>query len=375
VKIYLNQNVYEAALERITWLFREFPNVTVGFSGGKDSTVVFHLALEVARREGRLPLRVMFVDQEAEWQATIDQVRYVMTHPDVEPRWYQMPIRLFNATSATEHWLECWSAKDEARWMRERESFSIKENVYGTDRFHELFTSIPLFEYKNEPFCYLAGVRCEESPSRYVGLTHQATYKWATWGKVLTKKLQHFTFYPIYDWSYTDVWRAIHSNGWPYNAIYDLQYRYGVQVKDMRVSNVHHETAVHALFYMQEAEPETYERLTQRISGVDMAGKLGKDDFFIYDLPSMFASWREYRDYLLEKLINVEGWKTGFRKVFERHDRIYLKDVGEEKLCRLHLQSILTNDWECIKLSNWEKDPNRYAIRKRNRRKALANEH
>ena len=58
MNIYLNKNVYEAAKDRIRFVYREFKNVVVNFSGGKDSTVVLHLALEVAEETGRLPVNV-----------------------------------------------------------------------------------------------------------------------------------------------------------------------------------------------------------------------------------------------------------------------------------------------------------------------------
>lgn len=35
MKIYSNKTVYEAALDRIRFLFDEFPNIIVGVSGGK----------------------------------------------------------------------------------------------------------------------------------------------------------------------------------------------------------------------------------------------------------------------------------------------------------------------------------------------------
>jgi predicted phosphoadenosine phosphosulfate sulfurtransferase len=63
---YGNKTVYEMALERIEYIFDEFENVSVNFSGGKDSTVTLNLALTVAEKKGRLPLKVMFIDQEAE---------------------------------------------------------------------------------------------------------------------------------------------------------------------------------------------------------------------------------------------------------------------------------------------------------------------
>jgi predicted phosphoadenosine phosphosulfate sulfurtransferase len=365
LKIYTSKTVYDAAIERIEWLFDEFEHVVIAFSGGKDSTVVFHLALEVARRRNRLPLTVMWIDQEAEWQATVEQQRYVMTHPDVRPRWYQMPFKLFNATSATEHWLNCWDPAEEARWMRPRETYSIHENVYGCDRFHDMFNAIMRVEYDKTPVCVIGGVRCEESPTRLTALTSVATYKWATWGKLLDKKRGHYTMYPIYDWLLTDVWKAIYDHDWPYNAIYDAQYRYGIAPRDMRVSNVHHETAVQHLFYMQEVERETYERLTARIAGVDSAAHLGSSDFFVTSLPPMFSSWIEYRDYLLENLIENETWKAKWRKTFKQHDALYVPELGAEQVCRVHINSILTNDWEQIKIANYVAKPNMHMIRKK----------
>ncbi len=272
-RIYGRKTVLDAARERIAWVFDEFPNVVVNVSGGKDSTVIFHLAMEVARAKGRLPLTVRFIDQEAEWQATIDVIRSIMEHPDVNPRWYQMPIVLFNATSTQEHWLRCWAPEDEHRWMRPREPYAITENVYGTERFAELFPATLATEYPNTPTAVLTGVRVEESPGRAAGLTGAAVIKGRTWGRVENRKLQHFAWHPLYDWSYMDVWKAIHERGWKYNRIYDHQYQWGLSVLKMRVSNVHHETSVGSLWYMQEAEPETYARLTARISGVDAATK------------------------------------------------------------------------------------------------------
>ena len=54
MKIYLKQNVLEAARERIAWVFDEFDGeIEVAFSGGKDSTVILELALEEAEKRGR----------------------------------------------------------------------------------------------------------------------------------------------------------------------------------------------------------------------------------------------------------------------------------------------------------------------------------
>ena len=98
MRIFLDHNVLVGAKKRISMIFNEFENVVVGFSGGKDSTVTLDLALQEARKLNRLPLKVMWVDQEAEWEATVSYVESVFANPDIEPLWFQMEIKWNNNT-------------------------------------------------------------------------------------------------------------------------------------------------------------------------------------------------------------------------------------------------------------------------------------
>lgn len=350
MKVYRKENVFEAALDRIRYLFDEFPNIIVSSSGGKDSTVVFELARMVATEKDRLPVRLFWLDQECEFYSTVEYMRHVMYLPDVEPLWYQIPFRLQNATSSENLWLDAWG--EDVEWVREKDPIARHDNIYGVDRFRNLMETIIQKEYPDVATAILTGVRAEESPTRFMSSTNSLTYKWVTWGKTLSRDPGHYLFNPIYDWSYLDVWKAIHEHGWVYNKHYDAMFRYGVPVRQMRVSNYHHETAVHALFMLQEIEPETYEAATQRIGGLDTAAKLGKEDYFIHDLPFMFKDWREYRDYLLENLISEE-YQARFRNKFESMERRYPHEVGVG-MYRAHINSILTNDVEMTKLQNWE---------------------
>lgn len=354
MKIYSGKNVYEAALDRFRWLFSEFPDPIVNVSGGKDSTVVWELAMKVARETGNLPLKTMFIDQEAEWASVIDQIRYMMYHPDVEPFWYQMPIRMSNATSVYENWLYAWDPKEEHRWMREKDPIAIHENHLGVDRFHKIFGHAAEAIHPKGG-ASLAGLRGEEAPGRQLALTTGLAYKGAAWvGTHNQPGLKGLVFYPIYDWSYTDVWKGIHEFGWKYAKVYDLMYQHGVPVKQMRVSHLHHEEAVGSLFYLQKIEPDTYERLTQRIQGIDTAAKMGGRDYFVSELPYMFRDWKEYRDYLLPKLITNPEWVRKMQTIFTRHDREYAPYLGEDFVCQKHVSMILTNDWEGAKIKQFE---------------------
>ena len=45
-----SKNVYELTQERLTLLFKEFDNIYVSFSGGKDSGVLLNLCIDYIRR-------------------------------------------------------------------------------------------------------------------------------------------------------------------------------------------------------------------------------------------------------------------------------------------------------------------------------------
>lgn len=350
-RVYSDKSVLEAAKDRIAWIYDEFPHVITTTSGGKDSVVNFHLALEVARKKKRLPLNVMFLDQEIEWEASIEVIRAKMEHPEVKPYWMQIPFQLSNSTSASEEWLYCWDPKKKDVWMRPQESYSYKENVYKKVRFNELLSEIPRYLFNGEPVAILGGVRCEESPSRTLGLTSRALWKWVTWGQASRAKYGVRTFYPLYDWHTSDVWKAIHDHKWQYNAIYNAYYQYGFGIKDMRISNFHHETSVQNMFVVQEVEPHTYSKAVARLAGLDSAAKFGFADYFPRELPHMFSSWKEYRDYLLEKLIARADWRKIMAKRFVKDDRDMYQFLGD-KLHRMHVASVCVNDWEGVKCGN-----------------------
>lgn len=362
MKLYSKVNVLDAGLNRMRYLFNEFENIIVNISGGKDSTIIFELAMQVATERNRLPLNVLFLDQEAEWDNTISYVTRIAEREDVNMLWFQIPIKIENATSQYEGYVNCWGEGED--WLRQKNPLAIHSVPFKTDIFYDFFPDFMKYYYINQKACHIAGVRAEESPSRLLGLTNAATYKWITWGKSLNQTAEHYNFYPIYDWSYTDVWKYIHDNKIEYNKIYDYQYQHGITVNKMRISNLHHETAVHQLFYMAEIEPENYNRLCQRIKGIDSAVKAGTDNFFLKDLPFMFADWKEYRDYLLENLIQNDNDRDEFRKAFQQQEKVYEKDLGK-KMFKVHCQTLVANDTWHTKLSNFSRSKECYETRKK----------
>lgn len=357
--IYLQETVYDAALARIRRLYEEFPEIVVDFSGGKDSTVILHLTLAVAQEYGRLPLKVLFIDQEAEWEMVITYIRQVMARPDVQPLWFQGPFFLFNASSQAEPWLPCWQPG--GPWLRAKEPASLHDNCTGVDRFHALFDALVRTYVPQRPCAHIAGVRCQESPARMKGLTNSATYKDITWGTNRSAHHGIYTFYPLYDWRWQDVWKAIHTEGWPYCALYDAMYQHGRPMHSMRVSNVHHETALASLTFMQEIEPHMWDAVTRRLAGVN-AVKQSRELYAVpKTLPRMFASWTEYRDYLVTHLITDPQLQARFAQQFAQQERAYSAEVLPA-LVKSQIAALLVNDYHGTKFGSFASSHVRHSL-------------
>ena len=75
MKKYLDINVYEAIQKRLKYIFDNFDNIYVSFSGGKDSGLLLNLILDYKRRHHiQKKIGVFHQDFEAQYQATTDFV-------------------------------------------------------------------------------------------------------------------------------------------------------------------------------------------------------------------------------------------------------------------------------------------------------------
>lgn len=334
--IYKENNVFEEALDRIRFVYDNYDDVIVAMSGGKDSTVVFRLALMVAKERNRLPLKVFWLDQEAEWQSTVDYMESVMRMPEVKPYWFQIAFDFTNSLSPQKNFLRVWDEKCPELWIHPKADIAIKEFEHKENRFHEIYKELQIAISDEKGSAVLCGMRIDESPARRLHIVgEKAKYKGITWCSMeYGGKCRQF--YPIYDFKTSDIWTAIAKNKWDYNKLYDRQYKYGTPAMNMRCSALIHETAWHNIRGLQEFEPETYNRFCRRVAGTStFSHALETDDVMPKQLPFMFKDWKEYRDYLLVHLVKPEYWDL-FKKRWKNQD-------GEDWY-KLHVRECIIND-------------------------------
>lgn len=347
---YVNKTVLEAARERISFVFDSFESIIVSISGGKDSTVLAHLALVEAKARNR-QIGLYFLDEEVTYQSSVDQVEQLMgSYPGtVNKLWLQIEFRLTNATSITDSQLLAWEAGNHKIWMRPKKPFAIhhrmwdleSQTVRNKEKGFGFYDVIENFERCYQDTAFLVGLRAAgESPNRWRAVTKNPVNvhgKTVYWG---TRKGANTVLYPIYDWNFHDVWRYISDEKLPYSKIYDMQFRKGYPINSMRVSSLIHEKSFKSICDLPEFEPKTYNLLQKRIKGISLAQEAGRNSklFACRKLPKNFSSWITYREFLLSTHQDQERVPL-FAKRFSKH-------LNNEYVARQQCRQLILGDYE-----------------------------
>ena len=237
-KIYTNKNVLDASLERFEIMFREFDNMYLSVSGGKDSSVMLQLCAMVARKINK-KFSVLYIDLEAQYKHTIDHIEELMedTKDVVENfYWCALPLSLRNAVSVIQPKWICWDKNDKYKWVRTMPKHKCVVNEDNYPKEWKWFYRGMEFEdfilYFAEWFNQIhggktaagIGIRSNESLNRFRTIisdkkTKYKDYGWTTQVRIGTRPLNVYNFYPLYDWETGDDWGAVAKLNLKYNYI------------------------------------------------------------------------------------------------------------------------------------------------------------
>lgn len=283
MKKYLDVNVYDAAVQRMDFVFKNFEKVYVSFSAGKDSGVMVQMALEVARKQNKLPLNVLFIDLEAQYKSTIDFAEYILSNPDINAYWVCLPIHLRNAVSQFQpHWL-CWDENKKDAWVRELPENCISDKNYfpffrvGME-FEEFVPAFGNWFADGKKTACMVGIRSDESLNRFrtIASDEKETFGGKQWTTKINDNL--YNAYPIYDWRTKDIWIANGKFGYKYNKIYDLMNMAGLTIHQMRICQPYGDDQRKGLYLFKILEPETWAKVVNRVEGANFGNRYSEND-------------------------------------------------------------------------------------------------
>lgn len=270
-KAALEMDVFEAARTRMDYVYTEFDDVVVSWSGGKDSSTCLELARESARKLGRLPIKVFFLDEEVVYPETLDLCYRHIADPEIDFYWVCVPSLYRNACSEKEPDFIPFDPKLRDLWTHVPPASAIwpagfDENGLPNMTNWRVPPSIPkraiseMFGSKEKKVASITGLRAQESFVRYSGVMSSASF---------ISKPEH-GFYgvrPIYDWKAGDIWLAIKENGWDYNKAYDKLWRAGGNPISTRVAPLFHAEAAMNLRKVMLFWPQLWPLVKRRVRG------------------------------------------------------------------------------------------------------------
>ena len=328
-KIYTGQNVFEALTERLKFIFEEFDNIFVSFSGGKDSGLLLNLTLDFQKKYYPYKkIGLYHQDFEAQYSATTEYVErtFAKLENEIEPYWVCLPMATRTAVSSYNMYWYPWDDTKEEAWVRPMPKhpyvINLKNNPITTytyrmhqeDLARQFARWYRLSHGGGKTICLL-GMRADESLHRYSGIINKKYgYKDERWISNMFKDV--WSASPLYDWSIADVWKANYIFGYDYNRLYDLYYMAGLSPEQMRVASPFNDYAKESLNLYRVIDPQIWTRLVGRVNGANFAAIYGKTKAMGYKsitLPEGHT-WESYTRFLLSTL--PPRLRENYRKKF-----------------------------------------------------------
>ncbi len=348
-KIYEEQNVLDAALERLRYIFGAFDHVYFSVSGGKDSSVMVQLAERVAAQLGKT-YDVLYIDLEAQYAHTITHVEELKTLAHIGQFYHvALPMALRNAVSMLQPKWICWDEAERELWVRPLPQGAITQQNCPWPWFHrgmEFEEFILAFArwYRGAQGGAVAcgvGIRADESLNRFQTVAfpqRKEAFEGLHWTTRMDEDI--YNFYPIYDWRTEDIWGAVSQLNMMSNEIYELMYKNGLSIHQQRLCQPYGDDQRNGLDQFRALEPETWEKVLHRVNGVNFGNIYCRTTALgnIKSFKPGHMDWEQYTVFLLESIglynrelmLHYYGKIRKFIRWFEKTEGITIADIPGE---------------------------------------------
>lgn len=386
--VWRSDDVVSASYQRIAEIYEKGDRVAVAVSGGKDSTVMMELTVQVARDLGKLPVDVVMRDEEIMYPGTFEYLHRVAARTEeVDFHWIIAGQPIQNAYDRfnpywwvfdpleQDKWVRGYPGNGEpqlpgrpAYWIEDQEIRYISgfrifplRGYRGWEDWDELTWKQRLSKAKKNAFPYnpdvaqlvsLVGSRTQESRGRYLAVLSMSG--WRT-GMGDTGNI---TGYPLFDWQTSDIWKFILDNGCDYNEAYDVMTRSGMKGEAQRIAPPTFGEGADSLKMAMQAWPQWWERVCRRVGGLRRAAQFGS--IAIKPRRQPWQTWEDvYRDELLNPEV-VPQWIVSRAEIvletaLRTHRRKSSGPLPEEVGCPTCQPN--ADSWKALVATMWDGDP------------------
>lgn len=367
----LGIDVLTASRQRISKVFDDFPKIYLSFSGGKDSSVMFHLVMDEAKKRNRM-IGLLIVDLEAQYKLTVDHMQEMVDEyrEYIDLYWVCLPLNMRNAVSQYEPQWMCWEPGREKDWVRNPPMEAITDKSFfpffrrGME-FEEFTPAFGHWYSQGQLTACFVGIRSDESLNRYRTIVRKKStfegIKWTTWcGDTL------YNAYPIYDWKTQDIWTFNGKFKKSYNRLYDRMHQAGLSIHQARICQPYGDDQRKGLWLFHLIEPETWAKIVARVNGANQGALYVQETGNILGYKGITkpdgVTWKQFADRLLSSMPErtAENYKNKIA-VFLRwyQERGYPEGIPDEgamndkknpswtRICK----ALLRNDYWCKGLS------------------------
>lgn len=327
-KKYIGQTVFDATQDRLKIIFDNFERVYVSFSGGKDSGVLLNLSIDYLRKyHPERKLGVLVMDNECNFTHSLNFMHTIVRNNlDVlEVYWCCLPITLPCTVSAYHVDWKCWNTQEEHKWVRPmpKDSYIVNMKNKPFDFFRENMLDKEFYDefgnwYSQGKTCAcLIGIRTDESLNRYRAIMNEQKEMFNSLCWTKNKYVSNpncYNCYPLYDWGTEDIWIANGKFNWEYNKLYDVFWKAGMSIAQMRVASPFMSESKSSLNMYRIIDPSVWATLCSRVHGANFVATYGKQiSYNSFKLPEGHT-WKSFVKFLLATLPKetAENFKMRF---------------------------------------------------------------
>lgn len=369
MKVELEIDVLKAAQDRISFILDNFPRIYLSFSGGKDSTVMFHLVAREAKKRNR-KIGVLFIDWECQFEATINHIDQMtdLYADNIELFWIAKEIETCSSCSAFEPLWRSWDERKKSLWTRSKHAKSYNGIIpfyYPGITFEEFVPLFGKWYSQGETTACFVGIRAQESLNRFRAIARENIPRFKSQRFTTNVVGNVWNAYPIYDWLVDDVWTYIAKKNACYNKVYDQMHMAGLSVNQMRIDEPFGDEARKNLWIYQIIEPVTWSKFVARMSGVNSASLYSKERGNILGNANVSLpdghTWESFSNFILSSMpppaaehyrnkvaVYIKWYlERGYESGIPDAGDYRLEQLGKIPAWRQIAKCLLRNDWYC----------------------------